>query len=706
MINRLPLKNLFFIIAVVTSLSVAAKEDTYSRVKQLLEMSAAYRYTDMDKAIVEVNKALELSTAIGYKEGMADACLKKGQYLFNQGKHEESNVYLYKAAGLFKQFNENKYALSLKELADNYRIIGNNSKAEELVNQAATLAKNANNKLLEAECEISKGLILMNLGKFAPATTHYLNAYKIGEDIKDDEIIINSCRELGNINSLDGNINLSNQYFQKCLDLNKKTDNKLGMADAYCNLGSNFLNIGNYEEAEKSIHASIKIAEELNYRTTLALNFLNLGYLKSNTNNIPAAFENLEKALKIFQDVNDKKGQAQVYNAKGYLFAKKKEYQQAAQFYQLSEAISKEIKANDELRSSYEGLAYVFEQLNDFESAFKFQKLEQNLSKQIYSTDNAKKITQLQLNYEFNKIQENQRLAQKFKDDAAAQEKKASNIFIGFLIIAGLMSLALLYTSVRAYKENKKAKELLAERNKLITIEKERSEKLLHDIVPAELGTRISQANIQQSDNFATVMFVDFKDFTKSEEQFSPVDLMDELDIIFKSLDDISKKFKLETMKTLGDGYLCIGGLASNKNTSPIDVIDAAIKIQEGISLLKERRIKENKPYFEMQIGIHSGQIVGGIVGVRTLSDDVWGDTVQSASMIEKYEGKCEGNIKISQSTFNLVKAHFECTQCGEMRILGGNELAVYQVVSKRKEPLGSLSITENISEMLAKIES
>ncbi len=704
--NSLPLKNLLFILAVVAFLSVSAKEDNYSKVKQLVEMSAAYRYTDMGKAVVEIDKALELSTAIGYKEGMADAYLKKGQYLFNQGKHEESNVCLYKAAGLFKQFNENKYALCLKELADNFRIIGNNSKAEELVNQAASLAKNANNKLLEAECEISKGLILMNLGKFAPATTHYLTAYKIGEDIKNDEIIINSCRELGNINSLDGNINLSNQYFQKCLDLNKKTDNKLGMADAYCNLGSNFLNIGNYEEAEKSIQASLKIAEDLSYRSTIALNFLNLGYLKSNTNNIPAAFENLEKALKIFQDVNDKKGQAQVYNAKGYLFAKKKEYQQAAQFYELSETISKEIKANDELRSSYEGLAYVFEQLNDFETAYKFQKLEQTLSNQIYSSDNSKKVTQLQLNYEFNKIQENQRVAQKYKDDIAAQDKRATQIFIGFLIIAGLMSLALLYTSVRAYKENKKAKELLAERNKLITIEKERSEKLLHDIVPAELGERISQANINQSDNFATVMFVDFIDFTKSEELFSPADLMDELDIIFKSLDDISKKFKLETMKTLGDGYLCIGGLTSNKSTSPVDVIEAALKIRDCITMLKERRIKENKPYFEMQIGIHSGQIVGGIVGVRTLSDDVWGDTVQSASMIEKYKGECGGNIKISQSTFNLVKSYFECTKCGELPILGDHELAVYQVISKRKDPLGSFSLTENINEVLAKIES
>ncbi len=681
--------------------SVKSTGDEQSKVNELIDLSTAYRFSDIHKSISTIDDALAIARKLGYKEGIAECYLKKGQYLSNNGSEKESGENLQKAADIFKSIEKkDKYATALKELADYYRTTGDQDRAKALIKQSAAIAAELQNKDLQAECEIASGIIDMNTGKFADATAHYLNALKTAEAIKSDENIMNSCRELGNINSLEGNIPASNEYFQRALNINLKIGNKLGVADAYCNIGSNFLTLGNIQEATANIQKSMNLSRELNYKPTLALDLLNMGYCMTYRNKYDEAKIQLDEAGQVFEELSDKHGQAEVLNAKGYLAAKTHDYDAAAKSYLASTEIATPIHANDQLKSSYDGLAYVFEQRKDYEGAYKFQKLSQGISNQLFGTSNTQAVTKLQLNYDFDKVKEQQRIEQQLKDKVIASERTRDKYFRYFLIVLGLMSCGIALSAFIAYRANKQANELLFEKNILITQEKETAERILSDIIPAEIETKIKASGIAEIESFATVMFIDFDEFTHTEQQFNPIELMDELDLIFKGMDDVSKKFKLETLKTLSDGYLCIGGLANSQDCRPEDVMNAAIKIQLFMEEIKLKRIRENKPFFQMRIGIHTGQIAGGIVGVRTIAADIWGETVQAASMIEKMAQA--GEIRISDATFQLIKNKFETVYRGHLKT-PAKDIGVYQV-SNFKAEYSKLTISDNVTELINKL--
>jgi class 3 adenylate cyclase len=445
----------------------------------------------------------------------------------------------------------------------------------------------------------------------------------------------------------------------------------------------------------------MELSRSLNYKPTLALDLLNMGYCLTYGDDYEAAGAKLMEAEAIFTELNDKHGQAEVLNAKGYLYAKSHNYNDAAENYLNSADISKTINANDQLKASYEGLAYIFEQRGDFEGAYKFQKLAQGLSNQLFNASNTQLVTKLQLSYDFEKMQEQQRIQQKLKDKIIESDRKRDRYFRYFLLVIGIMAIVLAISALTAYRATRKAKELLVEKNELITKEKERAEQILSDIIPEEIELKIKESGIGQIESFATVMFIDFFEFSKTEQKFGPAQLMDELDTIFKGMDDVSKKFKLETLKTLSDGYLCIGGSANSIDCRPEDVVNAAIKIQLLIDELKMRNIKEGKPYFEMRIGIHTGLIAGGIVGVRTIAADIWGEAVQAASMIEKMANA--GEIRISDATFQLVKSKFETIYCGKLKV-SAKEIQVYQV-SNFKTEFSHLNVSQDVDNLINRLK-
>lgn len=670
---------LFILLFFTGFVSIAAGTDEQSRVNQLIELSTTYRFTDINKSITTIDEALALAQKIDFKAGIAECYLKKGQYLFNNGNQKESGENLQKAADIFKRLNaKGKYALCLKELGDYYSAIGDQVKAKELIKQSSAIAAELQDRSLQAQCDIASGIIEMNGGKFAEATAHLINALRTAEAISSDEIIMNSCRELGNLNSFQGNIPLSNEYYHRALAINIKMGNKLGVADLYCNIGSNFLTLGNPQDALVNIKKSLELARSLDYKPTLALDLLNMGYCMTYQNQYDKARQQFDEAQNVFTGLNDKHGQAEVMNAKGYLLAKTRDYNEAAKSYQASADMARQINANDQLKTSYEGLAYVYEQRKDYEAAYKFQKLALGISSEIYNTSNAQMVTKLQLNYDFEKMQEQQRIQQHLKDKINESERKKDRYLGYFLVVLGLMAIVLAISAFVAYRATRKAKELLIEKNELITKEKERAERILSDIIPAEIEAKIKASGIGQVENFATIMFIDFYEFTKTEQKFHPLALMDELDIIFKGMDDVTKKFNLETLKTLSDGYLCLGGSANSPDSRPEDVVNAAIKIQVLIDEVRMRNIKDGKPYFEMRIGIHTGQIAGGIVGVRTIAGDIWGEAVQAASLMEKMSEA--GEIRISEATYRLVKNKFETVYSGKLKV-SDKEMAVYQIV-------------------------
>ena len=176
----------------------------------------------------------------------------------------------------------------------------------------------------------------------------------------------------------------------------------------------------------------------------------------------------------------------------------------------------------------------------------------------------------------------------------------------------------------------------------------------------AGLGFPMANALNARSYDSVTVMFTDFQGFTQIGEQLSPEQLVEEIDLCFRAFDEITARYPIEKIKTVGDSYLCAGGLPAANGTHAVDVVSAALDFQAFMAELKKRKQAQGLPYFEMRIGIHTGPVVAGVVGLKKAAYDIWGDTVNPTSRMET-PGEV-WKINISESTWNLVKDHFHCT--------------------------------------------
>lgn len=220
----------------------------------------------------------------------------------------------------------------------------------------------------------------------------------------------------------------------------------------------------------------------------------------------------------------------------------------------------------------------------------------------------------------------------------------------------------------------------LHERTVQLETEKKKSDDLLLNILPAEVAEELKErgnAGARQFDE-VSVMFTDFVNFTGFGERIGAKELVDELDTCFRAFDSIMDKYGIEKIKTIGDAYLAVSGLPVAESNHACKMINAALEIQQFIA---ERRQRFGEGALEIRIGIHSGPVVAGIVGVKKFAYDVWGDTVNTAARME--ESSQPGKINISHSTYELVKNDFRCSFRGEITPKHKGAMKMYFVESR-----------------------
>ena len=218
------------------------------------------------------------------------------------------------------------------------------------------------------------------------------------------------------------------------------------------------------------------------------------------------------------------------------------------------------------------------------------------------------------------------------------------------------------------------------ERTRDLQIEKEKSDELLLNILPYDIAMELKEKGSADAKKFenVTVLFTDFEGFSQIAEEMNAVDLVSEIDYCFKEFDRIIQKHNIEKIKTIGDAYMAVGGLPLTNDSHPVDIVNAAIEILEFMEDHKKRKLAESKPVFEIRIGIHSGNVVAGIVGFKKFAYDIWGDTVNVASRMESC-GEI-GKINISGTTYELVKDQFKCKYRGKIQAKNKGEIDMYFV--------------------------
>jgi class 3 adenylate cyclase len=216
----------------------------------------------------------------------------------------------------------------------------------------------------------------------------------------------------------------------------------------------------------------------------------------------------------------------------------------------------------------------------------------------------------------------------------------------------------------------------------VIQKEKQKSDELLLNILPAEVAEELKEKGHTTARAFenASILFSDIKGFTHVAENLTAKELVKEIDTYFSAFDRIMLKFGLEKIKTIGDAYIAAGGLPEGNLANASKVVEAAIAMQIVTAQFGKERAALGHPFFELRIGIHTGPVVAGVVGIKKFQYDIWGDTVNMAARME--QSGVPGKINISQYTYDLIKNDFSCIHRGKVEAKNKGSVDMYFVES------------------------
>jgi PAS domain S-box-containing protein len=207
-----------------------------------------------------------------------------------------------------------------------------------------------------------------------------------------------------------------------------------------------------------------------------------------------------------------------------------------------------------------------------------------------------------------------------------------------------------------------------------LRLEQEKSERLLLNILPKTIAERLKLEQQSIADRFeqVTVLFADLVDFTGISARISPTELVDLLNQIFSSFDQLAEQHELEKIKTIGDAYMVVGGLPMPKSNHAEAIAKMALAMQQEITHFK----RDDGTPFGLRIGIHTGPVVAGVIGIKKFSYDLWGDVVNVASRMESQGDP--GGIQVTQEIYDLLKNQFRFQKRGQIFVKGKGEMTTY----------------------------
>ena len=497
---------------------------------------------------------------------------------------------------------------------------------------------------------------------YSQATTFLLQSLSYYEKINDSAGIAKCYLQLGLVSYILQYNEDAIKNFEQSLHFSV-TNMKMQSTNYYL-IALSYSELKKHIEALSFFKKALKLNELQHYYKGISECYTYMGKMYTHSGNYDSAFIYFNSALENIEiyereeNDNDNQGRARVWGFESETYLR---------LNNLKEAIATGImgfdtayKYNDEISimAAANTLHKAFALTGDYKNAFFYLNSLKILSDSIYNSNSAQRVAELKSKFEFVKEKE---IAQK----EIEKQKVIRNS--GF----ALSALAILFLLVVFFQYRR------------ISTARRRSDELLLNILPKETAEELKENDFVQPRHYesVSVLFTDIKDFSLISTALSPVQLVEEINLCYKAFDEIITRHGIEKIKTIGDAYMCAGGVPQVNDTHAVDIVRAGLEMQQFMIALAEKRKAENKPHFEMRCGIHTGPVVAGVVGTKKFAYDIWGDTVNIADRIE--ENGETGRVNISGATYELVKIYFNCTHRGKIMAKNQGEVDMYFVEAK-----------------------
>lgn len=583
--------------------------------------------SDVSKAEQQALMAYELATRANAPQAQMEACYLLGKLYYSTGDQEQALTQFMRVVELSQENTLHKLA------AASYNNIGliqfNRANWEEAIQayrQSLYLKNESGDKKGAAISLLNMGGVYFQKGIYPNALQNYLEAGKVFEELGEELLKAKAIYNAGLVYAIDKQYQPAIEHYLRALAISERQNDKISVIDIYNNLGDSYRESNDFLNAEKYLLACLDLSVKEKYKVGEVAALANLCELRIAEANYTDCEAYCKKIIALNYSENTNALILAHLNLGRCRFAHG-QYKEAEEELYASYHLAKSVESSYHLSCILENLIHLFEHIGDFKSAFENQKEYQFLKDELYDSRIDRKLAEVQ-----------------FQHDLETKQKEA---------------------------------EIERIRNVELKSEKEKSDTLLRNILPDEVADELKSTGKATPRLFenVTVLFTDFVSFSKVSERLSPEQLVTELDTCFKAFDEIIAKYNIEKIKTIGDAYLAVSGLPTENPNHALDITRAAFEIRDFIA---ERKQDLGDNAFQIRIGIHSGSVVAGIVGVKKFAYDIWGDTVNTAARME--QNSVAGKVNISHATYELVKDQFTCAYRGEIEAKNKGKLKMYFV--------------------------
>ncbi|MCW3127508.1 MAG: hypothetical protein JWO03_3166 [Bacteroidetes bacterium] len=614
----------------------SAPQITTDVIDDLNTLTLSLLDTDLPAAFENAQRTIRDAYAIRYAEGESQALIHAATSAVRRNQYDEA-IILYQRAMRIKEEAGDMVGIAvvLTKMGNTELRADKYADALDYYARAIKQLDGTQNDMARADLYANTALIQGLKGNYTMALKHHLLALKTYETYNETGRIAASLANMGLIYTEQQNYEEAMNVYNRALEIRRDAEDTMATSDLLDNIGIVYQEQELYTEALDAHNSALILRQGDSKRTANSQSNLGNTYKKLGDNDV--AKDYYEKALVLYDSINDKRGLLQSYNNLGELYYGLKEYEKAQRYLEAAMKLASETGLKLQLRQAYEYISLIYAHRRQFEQAYQYKLLFSKLDREISSSEVKTQMSQITLRYEIEQ-----------KEQAAEMERVKNT-------------------------ELQKAFDLLEE-------EQKRSENLLLNILPAEVSYELKESGKTRARSYdmVTVLFADIKGFTMISQRFSAEEIVSSIDEYFEMFDLIMERHGVEKIKTIGDAYLCVSGVPVAAPDHAEKMILVAKDMIAAVTQLKEKREGRGEYAFDFRVGISSGPVVAGVVGIKKFAYDIWGDTVNTASRMQS-NGEPH-RINISESTYILVKDTFDCIYRGEIEAKNKGKLKMYFV--------------------------